>query len=312
MKKCLSFFLLLAVFCAALGSACGSETFQWGGLRYTVLEDGTAEITGYDREDSDLLIPQSVNGVPVSKIGSTAFQGNQTLTSLTVMDGVTEIGFAAFAGCENLAYCDLHLGLTEIGSDAFEDCKSLKGIPVPDGVLHIGSGAFNGCSSLKAIVLPETVTSVGDSAFIGCDDLMHVYIPESVAEIGSSPLTFCRKAVMIVRPGSFAEQYCRENEIPYVCSEDVIPDETVQEVDGEWTIVYAYGEDVRDSGSTFTFADGRMTMRMGDDSQSASFTVNGQFLKIAEDGQQAQMEFFRTGNVMTILFEGQTAFILVK
>ncbi len=142
--------------------------------------------------DKDIVIPAVFNGLPVTEIGSGAFQYEFNITSVVVPEGVTKIGSNAFYGASNLkkvtlpdsvvtlemqafAYCtrleevNIPLGITKIESYTFCDCLSLKEIIIPDNVTKILSYAFLSCSSAEKIVIPESLVSIASGAFSGCD-----------------------------------------------------------------------------------------------------------------------------------------------
>lgn len=79
--------------------------------QFILVEDGpfaepipkkTVTITKYTGTESTVILPSTISGWPVTKIGEAAFQDNTTITSVTIPDSVTEIGANAFAGCTNL------------------------------------------------------------------------------------------------------------------------------------------------------------------------------------------------------------------
>ncbi|MCL1795362.1 MAG: leucine-rich repeat domain-containing protein, partial [Clostridia bacterium] len=89
--------------------------------------------------------------------------------------------------------------------------SALNGYPVTG----IDDGAFESCEELISVILPEGITYIGDEAFWGCAGLNSVTIPESVISIGDDAFQECENLALIVTQGSFAEQYAKENEIPY-------------------------------------------------------------------------------------------------
>ncbi len=61
------------------------------------------EITDYpETETGELIIPETLIDLPVTTIGTSAFESCTNLTTITVPEGVTTIDGAAFYGCENL------------------------------------------------------------------------------------------------------------------------------------------------------------------------------------------------------------------
>ena len=58
---------------------------------YTLLENGTAEITRYTGETENLIIPQELDGYEVTAISGKAFSRCRNLTTIKIPDSVTTI-----------------------------------------------------------------------------------------------------------------------------------------------------------------------------------------------------------------------------
>ena len=121
----------------------------------------------YTGAATELVIPAEVTHedktYKVTAIGGFAFQGNFTLTRVTIPEGVKTIGPNAFMGCTSLTSITIPDGVTRIESYAFYDCKSLTNAIIPEGVTYIGNRAFIGCTSLKSVSLPASLTECGDA-----------------------------------------------------------------------------------------------------------------------------------------------------
>lgn len=76
-------------------------TVEENGLTYSVQSDG-ATVVSYSGSKSNLSIPASIDGVPVTAVGNAAFRGCSVLTDITLPSGITYIGHKAFADCPNL------------------------------------------------------------------------------------------------------------------------------------------------------------------------------------------------------------------
>ena len=70
-----------------------------------------------------------------------------------IPDSVTSIGDGAFNGCESLHSVTIPDSVTSIGYRAFGYCSSLQSVTIPDSVTSIGDAAFWGCESLHSIII---------------------------------------------------------------------------------------------------------------------------------------------------------------
>ncbi len=139
-----------------------SYTNSYGIWTYTTTDD-TITLTAYNGTNPVVVIPSTIEGLPVVNIGPYAFWSCPNVTSVTIGSGVTNIEDLAFFGC-----------------------TSLTNVTIGDGVTSIGEGAFIGCSSLTSVTIPGSVTSIGDFAFSGCTSLTSVYFQGNAPTADSS------------------------------------------------------------------------------------------------------------------------------
>ena len=139
-------------------------------FQYTVDDTGVT-VTGYTGQGGAVEIPSMLGGKLVVAIGDNAFNGNETITSVTMPDSVTYIGDMAFDSCGNLRTVKLSAGLEYLGDYAFWICESLEQIDLPSGLKSIGTRAFERNRTLTSIQIPASVTSIGEGAFAGCSSL---------------------------------------------------------------------------------------------------------------------------------------------
>lgn len=111
---------------------------------YTVLSNGTAEISGYTGTDTDIVIPDAVDGYTVTSIGKRVFQYKSKITSVFIPSAVTNIAEYAFSYCSGMERLEGAENVLTIGSSAFYACHSLSDIPSFDKVQSIGAKSFYG------------------------------------------------------------------------------------------------------------------------------------------------------------------------
>ena len=163
--------------------------------------DGTLTISGTDMPDysSDNVpwyskkayIKKVVINNGVTNIGTYAFYGCSSLTSITIPTSVTSIGNEAIRDCSRLTSITIPNSVTSIGAFAFSGCKDLTAITIPNSVVSIGNAAFENCSKFTSITIPNSVTSIGIRAFDGCSGLNTVTIGNSVTSIGENAFKSC-------------------------------------------------------------------------------------------------------------------------
>jgi len=122
-----------------------------------------------------VIIPSTIDGLPVTSLGDSAFFGCISLTNVTIPNNVTSIGDNAFGGCTRLTSATIGNGVTSIGGYAFGGCTSLTSVTIGNGVTTIGGSAFAGCWGLTSITIPKSVTGIGGAAFEECYSLGGVY-----------------------------------------------------------------------------------------------------------------------------------------
>jgi hypothetical protein len=199
--------------------------------------DGKISITNCDTAaKGKLVIPDTIDGKPVTKIGGDTFRSCASLTSITIPDGITSIGSSAFLDCTSLTNITIPDSVEIIGDGAFAGCINLPKIEVgeknrkytdvngvlfdkkktlllnypagkpdttykiPDDVTSIRTYAFYRSLNLISVTIPDSVTSVKSDAFYKCTNLTNVTIGNGVTSIGRVAFGNCSSLTSITIP----------------------------------------------------------------------------------------------------------------
>ncbi|WP_342471880.1 leucine-rich repeat protein [Metasolibacillus sp. FSL H7-0170] len=142
--------------------------------------DDAWTITGYQGDlPTDLIIPEEIDGINVTRIGNEAFR-NGNLQSVVLPSTLEWISEKAFWGNQltNIVIPD---NVSYIGQFAFSD-NNLQNVTWPSALESIADYVFNG-NQLTNIVIPDSVTYIGYAAFAG-NALTNLTISDSVQAIG--------------------------------------------------------------------------------------------------------------------------------
>lgn len=164
--------------------------------------NGAITITGYTGAGGAVAIPATINDLPVTGIGVSAFLDLDNLTSVTIPDSVTSIGDYAFAFCASLASIAIPNSITDIREGTFSRCASLGSVSIPNSVTNIGDDAFSYCASLTNLTIPDRVTNIGERAFYLCTNLTGVYFQGNAPSIGPEVFALADNATVYYLPGT--------------------------------------------------------------------------------------------------------------
>jgi hypothetical protein len=195
--------------------------------------EGGYIISKYTGSSEAVLIPSSINGLPVVSISIYAFHDCENLQRVIIPDGVYSLGdrapssrvirglAGAFHGCKNLKSTTLPASVTDIGRWEFSKCVGLESIYVDadnasfcsvDGVLFNKEKTvllkYPAGKDGNTYIIPDGVVTIGEHAFSECRNLAAITIPDSVAEIEIGAFQYCEILTDIHIPNSIEIGYC--------------------------------------------------------------------------------------------------------
>lgn len=168
---------------------------------------------------SEIAIPETLGGVPVTKLGSTIMKdstlsfGDNYVESVFVPASVTSIRFDTFN------YADLcrivvdenneNYSSDEYGVLFSKDKTILMKAPctfdnefyrVPGIVTSISSYAFNTCLFIREMYIPDSVTTIGEQAFYQMISLEHIRLSENLGMLDQNVFALCSSLRELVIP----------------------------------------------------------------------------------------------------------------
>ncbi len=162
-----------------------------GDYQYRMLGDGTAEICGYVGAGGEITIPAWIDGKVVSRLGEFLFKNNQTITKVSIGEGIKELGKGCFKDSDNLVSVYMPDSVVKMEDIVFCSASKLKDIRLSESITSIPVGTFSWCVAIDKIELPSSLTVIDFDAFGNCLSMKEVVIPDSVTIIKDSAFYRC-------------------------------------------------------------------------------------------------------------------------
>ena len=200
------------------------ELGNYEGLLYTVIGNSYIIVNGYEGENSEVVIPEAINGLPVVGVSDLAFENNKTITSITYPDTLLSIGAATLKGCINLESLTLNETAAVKGDGVLYtlfsgvECEGTYMVSpyggieaaVPLGFKYLSYGSENesvdmNCyqvKSLEKVEITGNIKIISSNAFRGCKGLKEIIFPSELKEIGVNAFNNCDSLVKVEIPDS--------------------------------------------------------------------------------------------------------------
>ena len=234
--KLSTYILTCAAACALQASA-----FEYEGLEYEDLGDGTAQLYSAASATGEVTIPATVydtdgNAYTVVALRKSSFRDAQ-VSRVNLPETLRSIGSSAFAH-SSVKYIKFNEGLETIDRNAFYDCKNLDNVVLPSTLKELGEMAFIYCESLMKIAIPEGITTLGMATFKECTRLETVELPSTLTNFEEQAFSTCYSLESMVVPEGttvIPESFC------YQCTQlsDLQLPSTVEEIrNGAFALCY--------------------------------------------------------------------------
>ena len=101
------------------------ERFDWEKTK-----EGTIRLLGVKDMPSEVVVPDTIEGLPVTEVGPYCFARNKYLERVVLPDSVNTLSRMVFYHCTALKELEMGAGLIELSSDVFMNCHKLHSLIV--------------------------------------------------------------------------------------------------------------------------------------------------------------------------------------
>lgn len=175
------------------------DEYESQAVEYMIGNDSTVHSNGYNGANTEIVIPSTYKGKPVTTIGPHAFASNSTITSVYIPESITVIKNDAFSLCSSLTSINLPEGLTTIEERTFSSCSSLTKITIPSTVIEIKTFGLSTDSALEITMLSKTPPILSSISSIA-DSTTTINIPSGTYEAYSSATNWRAFATILNDP----------------------------------------------------------------------------------------------------------------
>lgn len=144
--------------------------------------DGNVWISRYTGSDDIVVIPEIIDGYPVTVVEGGAFANDCAGRAVRLADNVVELNSNVFTNNNNVEIVVCGKGLVVIDNYAFNYCESLKTVVLNEGIEELPIPTFSVCKSLTDITIPSSVTTVYGSSIFDCPNVLVKVYAGSAAE----------------------------------------------------------------------------------------------------------------------------------
>ena len=174
-------------------------------LKYHLYDYKEIQIRECMSDAEEIIIPNKINGHPVTSIGNNAFRDCTHIKRIVIPDSVTIIGYGAFGGCTKLTSITIGSGVKTI-SRSFYGCDNLERVDITNIASWCNiefSSSFDDSNPLSKakhlylngvevtdLIIPEDVSIISDIAFLNCESIVGLTLHDNI-EIGQNSFSGC-------------------------------------------------------------------------------------------------------------------------
>ena len=181
------------------------------GIRQLTL---SCELSLYGQTLSETLKTVKVVSGENGKLTERFFEGQTTIETIELTEGIYRLGDKAFYNCSGLKELILNSSPSGVGENCLNSDFTLEKLVCGCNVEldsemrnwlnslnietvefrngnEIANWIFKDCTFAKKIVMSDTIEKIGNEAFEGCSNLVEIVLPDSLTEIGAYAFQYC-------------------------------------------------------------------------------------------------------------------------
>jgi hypothetical protein len=157
---------------------------------------GGLRIDSYTGSSDIVVIPEEIDGKPVVEIAVYTFANDSIVRGVVIPKTVKSV------------------------KELFVNNKNIE-IVIAEGLESVGEFTFGNCPNLRKVVLGDNLKTILGYAFYVCTGIESIYIPASMTEMletdKETAFLGCEKITIYGETGSYIEEICKQQSIPFVC-----------------------------------------------------------------------------------------------
>lgn len=153
------------------------------------------KITEYKGKDTIVVIPDKIDGKPVTELKSYLFANESAVKGVLIPNTVSTLKY------------------TFINNDDIQ-------VVICEGVETLGTFTFGNCAEIHTIVLGDNLSEMGEYCISTCPKLKEVYISSKVTSIAQNYDTYdvffdCASLTIVGEAGSYIQTYAESNGLTF-------------------------------------------------------------------------------------------------
>lgn len=181
-------------------------------IDYIVENDEVTIIYVDEKVGNDVIIPEEIDGYPVTRIEDYVFTDCYAIKSIYIPDTIKEIGKEAFNiyyynnSLEEVHVRDINAWL-KIDFQYLDEYKDnmVEGYDISSNPLYVAKKLYVEDEIVEELYIPEGIENIKKGAFYGCLSIKSVHIPKSVKFIDSQAFGYCRNITDVYYDGTEEE-----------------------------------------------------------------------------------------------------------